>query len=135
MDHFIDNLVEFYEKLSSWEHAVVKGGELSLQQMHTVEVVGNSSEIRMKELAEKLSVTTGTLTVMVQRLEKMKILERKRSEKDARSFCISLTKKGRALYDEHHRLHAELSEEISSALEVNEIEEFNRLLEKVIRSF
>ena len=63
------NIVEFYEKLSSWEHEVVRGSDLTPNQMHAIEIVGHEKSLRMKELAERLGVTTGTLTVTVDRLE------------------------------------------------------------------
>ncbi len=64
-------IIEFYDKISSWEHEVVKKSGLSPAQMHAIEIVGHHQKLRMKELAEKMGgITTGTLTVMVDRLEK-----------------------------------------------------------------
>ena len=33
-------IVEFYEKLSSWEHEVVRDSDLTPSQMHAVEIIG-----------------------------------------------------------------------------------------------
>ncbi|MDZ7794694.1 MAG: MarR family transcriptional regulator [Spirochaetia bacterium] len=55
--------------MNSWEQSVVSDSSVSLAQMHLLEVIGNRGEMRMKELAGILGVTTGTLTVMVHRLE------------------------------------------------------------------
>jgi len=55
--------------MSSWEHAVVKESGLTPVQMHAIEILGHQESLRMKELAHKLGVTTGTLTVMIDRLE------------------------------------------------------------------
>ncbi|WP_319548446.1 MarR family transcriptional regulator [Desulfogranum marinum] len=63
-------IVEFYEKLSSWEDSVVRESGLTTAQANTIEIVGHAGSIKMKDLAEKLGVTTGTLTVAVDRLEK-----------------------------------------------------------------
>ena len=65
-----DLIIEFYEKLSSWEHSVVEGSGLTLPQTHTIEILGVNDGIRMKDLAAKMGVTTGTLTVMIDNLEK-----------------------------------------------------------------
>lgn len=135
MERFIDNLIELYEKLSSWEHEVVRGTELSLQQMHTVGVIGSFGEIRMKELAQKLGVTTGTLTVMIQRLEQLSMVIRKKSETDGRSFTITLTEKGKENYEIHHRSHKELSQELAQDLTQDELDQFNLLLERVVKNF
>ena len=69
-------IIEFYEKLSSWEHAIVRGHELTLAQMHIIEILGLHQALRMKELAEKMGVTTGSLTVVVDKLVQKEIVRR-----------------------------------------------------------
>ncbi len=135
MEHFTNNLVEFYEKLSSWEHDVVKGSGLSLPQMHTIEVLGNNRNIRMKELSIKLGVSTGTLTVMIKRLEKLGFVTREKNPEDGRSFQLNLTSEGEDIHDEHHRLHITLSEEIANRLNEDEVKQFNTILTKINETF
>lgn len=125
-------IVEFYEKISSWEHAVVKGSGLSTAQMHTIEIVGHAEKIRMKDLAEKMGVTTGTLTVSVDKLEKMNLLERTRHESDRRSYMIVLTKDGEKLFREHHKLHVQMTQELVNDLSEEEQDQFGRILLKSI---
>ena len=121
-------LVEFYEKMSSWENGIVADREISLPQMHLIETVGNHGSLRMKELSEKLGVTTGTLTVMVHRLTSKGYLFREQDAEDHRSYFIRLTDRGRAEYDHHHRLHAQLIEEIVAVLNEEPSREFFRAL-------
>ena len=59
----------------------------------------------MKELAEKMGLTTGTITLMVDRLEKQGAAARKPHAKDRRSILVVLTKEGKRLFEEHHQLH------------------------------
>ena len=128
-------IVEFYEKLSSWEHEVVRGSDLTPNQMHAIEIVGHEKSLRMKELAEKLGVTTGTLTVTVDRLERKGLLERKPHETDRRSYRVVLTESGRVHFAKHHAFHLKLTEEIASVLTPEELEGFELVLEKVIKQF
>ena len=125
-------LVELYERLSSWEQAVVKGSGLSTAQMHTIEIVGHSGSLRMKELAKKMGVTTGTLTVMIDRLEQQGLLQRTPHETDRRSYLIALTEKGQGLFIEHHQYHLRLTEEITATLSKEEQALFSAVLEKII---
>ncbi len=115
-------LAEFYDKMSSWEHSVVKDSGLSPAQMHAVEIIGHHQDMRMKELAERLGVTTGTLTVGVDKLEKLGLVERKAHEKDRRSWLIVLTGEGKKMYEEHHKLHQQFTNEISRDLTLEQIE-------------
>lgn len=120
--------MEFYDKLSSWEHSVVKGSGLSPAQMHTIEVIGHHQNLMMRELADRLGITTGTLTVAVDRLEKLGMVRRKPHEHDRRSWLIVLTEQGRAMYEQHNRYHEELTQEISHELSDQDMETLKRLL-------
>ena len=113
--------MEFYDKLSSWEHSVVKDSGLSTAQMHTIEVIGHHQNLMMRELADRLGITTGTLTVAVDRLEKLGMVKRKPHEHDRRSWLIVLTSQGKKMYEQHHKYHEEFTREISLALDEDEI--------------
>lgn len=125
-------LIEFYEKISSWEQAVVRGTGLSPAQMHAIEIVGHGAPLRMKELAEKIGVTTGSLTVMIDRLERQGLLRRQPHATDRRSCLIALTEKGERLFGEHHHYHLRLTQEITSSLSQEEQELFSGLLGRVL---
>lgn len=124
-------LVEFYERFSSWEQGVVKTTALTLPQMHTLEVLGSTGRLRMKELAEKMGVTTGSLTVLVDRLVKAELVVREPNEHDRRSIMVGLTAEGEALFQEHHDLHNQLTHELVNALEPEETESLLRILAKI----
>ncbi|CAG36226.1 MarR family winged helix-turn-helix transcriptional regulator [Desulfotalea psychrophila] len=125
-------LVEFYDKISSWEHSVVKESGLSPTQMHTIEIIGHNQEMRMKELAEKLGITTGTLTVGIDKLEKQGLVQRKPHEKDRRSWLIVLTERGEAMFKEHHRFHQAFTQDICAELTSEEVASLARLLGAVL---
>lgn len=125
--------MEFYDKLSSWEHSVVKDSGLSPAQMHTIEVIGHHQNLMMRELADRLGITTGTLTVAVDRLEKLGMVRRKPHEHDRRSWLIVLTDQGKAMYEQHHRYHEELTREISRELSDQEIETLTRLVGRIVQ--
>lgn len=109
-------MVEFFEKLSSWEQSVVRGQGLTLQQMHTLEILGIHDALRMKDLAGRMGVTTGTLTVMIDRLEQAGLVRRVPNEQDRRSIFIELTEQGRGHFKEHDALHSRLTREITAPL-------------------
>ncbi|MBM9603637.1 MarR family winged helix-turn-helix transcriptional regulator [Desulfopila inferna] len=126
-------LAEFYDKMSSWEHSIVKDSGLSPAQMHTVEIIGHNQDMRMKELAERLGVTTGTLTVGVDKLEKLGLVQRRPHEKDRRSWLIVLTDKGKKMYEEHHAFHQQFTNEISGDLTLEQIKTLTEHLDKLLK--
>ena len=123
-ESYTKNLTEFFERLSSWEDGIVRDTGISLPQMHLIEVVGNHEALRMKDLADKLGVTTGTLTVMIDRLSRKGYVERLRDDMDRRSYFITLTDPGREHYRNHHRMHDGLIADICDLLGESESERF-----------
>lgn len=128
-------IVEFYEKLSSWEHCVVRDKGLTLPQMHSLEILGIHAALRMKELAEKMGVTTGTLTVMIDRLEKSGLVRRRPHATDRRSILVELTDAGHELFREHDALHHQLTEDITSTFDADERTRLAAMLKKMNREF
>ena len=131
LERLSDLLIEFYEKLSSWEQAVVRDTPITLPQMHTLEILGQQSPLRMKELAAKMGVTTGTLTVNVDRLEKQGLVARIPHETDRRSILVALTPAGEELFHEHHDHHLHLTRELQAALSPEETTQFASILAKL----
>ncbi|MBD1577500.1 MarR family transcriptional regulator [Vibrio sp. S11_S32] len=109
-------IIEFYDKLSAWEHDIVRGKSFTLAQIHTVEVLGAHGTMRMKALSDKLGITTGTLTVQVDKLVAANIIERHPHQTDRRSIVVGLTPLGYTLYNEHNDLHLALTQRISAEL-------------------
>ncbi|MFO7785449.1 MAG: MarR family transcriptional regulator [Desulfatiglandales bacterium] len=128
-------LVEFFEKFSSWETGVVRGKPLTLSQIHAVEILNSQGVLKMKELAEKMGVTTGTLTVLVDRLEKAGLVERRPHETDRRSIRVLLTDRGLSIAQEHHKLHRRLTQELTSSMSKEEISSLVGHLKKMLGSF
>ena len=126
-------LAEFYDKMASWEHSIVKDSGLSPAQMHTVEIIGHNQDMRMKELAERLGVTTGTLTVGVDKLEKLGLVERRPHESDRRSWLIVLTDDGKQMYEQHHKYHQEFTNEISRDLTLEQINNLTEHLNIILK--
>ncbi len=134
LESLSDLIIEFYEKLSSWEQAVVRDSPITLAQTHTLEILGQQSPLRMKELAATMGVTTGTLTVTVDRLEKQGFVARIPHETDRRSILVGLTEAGQTLFQEHHAHHLNLTRELSAALTPEETEQFQAILTKLTQA-
>lgn len=131
LEDYSRTLTEFFERMNSWEQSVVSETGVSLAQMHLIEVIGNRGEMRMKELAGILGVTTGTLTVMVHRLVEKGYIFRSKDERDKRSYFVGLTGRGKEEYRHHHHMHFHLIEGIVDSLGEDEAETFFSDLKKL----
>ncbi|USD99782.1 MarR family transcriptional regulator [Vibrio sp. SCSIO 43133] len=110
-------LTEFYDKMSSWEQSVVKETGYSLAQVHTIEVLGIHGAMRMKELADKLGITTGTLTVQVDKLVAANLMERLPHPNDRRAIVVALTQQGQEIHRHHNQLHLDLVKDLTRHIE------------------
>ncbi|ELR67292.1 Transcriptional regulator, MarR family [Photobacterium marinum] len=128
-------IIEFYEKLSSWEQSVVRGKGFTLPQVHIVEILGVHGAMRMKELADKIGVTTGTLTVQVDKMVNTDLIQRRPHESDRRSILVELTEKGQEMYQEHDNLHLALTQDITAKLDDTERQNLLSYLKKMNQEF
>ncbi len=132
----LNNLItEFYDKMSSWEMSVVKETGYSLAQIHTLEVLGSHGAMRMKELANRLGITTGTLTVQVEKLVQAGLIERQSIEGDRRSVQVALTDKGNEVFQEHNALHLTLTDELTRPLTSVQQQELTNILTQMNKQF
>jgi len=131
IDELNEGLVEFFDRFSSWESSIIEAGHLKIADAHAIEVLGHYGRMNMKELAGRLGLTTGTTTMTVDRLERGGYACRIRAEHDRRSYIIELTSAGCKAYEEHHRHHLSLAEEISSILGEKDSELFVAILRKI----
>ncbi|RNB79728.1 MarR family transcriptional regulator [Brevibacillus fluminis] len=91
--------------------------------------------ISVKVLAEKIHRTQPTVSVLVDKLEKLGYVERRKSEEDSRVTLVALTKKGQTLEPIFAKVSEELNELLYGGLTDDEKELFESLLERVFQRF
>ena len=135
LEHLSQLITDFYDKMSSWEQSVVKETGYSLAQVHTIEVLGVHGALRMKELSEKLGITTGTLTVQIEKLVKAELVKRCEHPTDRRAIVVDLTPAGQAIHTQHNQLHLDLVNDLTSGISSEETQVLTACLEKMNRKF
>ncbi len=132
LEQLTSALMEFCERFNGWEGAVAKMGSLSLPQLRTVCVIGRNADIRMKDIADHMELTTGTVTVMIDRLQEMGLVERCRNESDRRSYKIVLSEKGQKYYAEHRKRQKELTRKLAMKLSEEDRDGCQRILDSFL---
>lgn len=84
--------------------------------------------LTMKEIAEKINRTKPTVTVLVNKLEKLGYIKRCVSEKDSRYTYITLTQRG----EDFKPIFEKISEELNSMLYKNLSDEESTILENIL---
>jgi DNA-binding MarR family transcriptional regulator len=131
VEQLTNEIYNFFNRFVSWETAIVRSSDLTISENHAIEVLGIYGKMNMKTLADKLAVTRGTVTVTVDRLEKGGYAKRSTIEEDRRAYIIELTPEGHEAFEEHHKHHLRLTEELAPLLSDTETETLIRILQRL----
>lgn len=93
---------------------------LTINEVHVIEKIGTMRLKSLGEVAEKLYVTSGTLTVMVNKLVSKNYIDKLRSDKDKRVVYLNLTKKGEDIFESHKNFHEKMIKDTQITLDKNE---------------
>jgi DNA-binding MarR family transcriptional regulator len=104
--------IRFYERFADREEAVAAEVGLTPRQCHAIVELGEAGPSRMKALSERIGVTTGTMTVLADRLERLGMIERAEDPLDGRAITLRLTPAGTAVHEEHRRHHRDMARDI-----------------------
>ena len=84
----------------------------------------------VNDIARRLLLETNTVTPLLQRMEKLGIISRKKGEQDKRQQIVSLTKKGKALEKEAFAQVPSCMKDQLSACPLN-LEDYQRLAQEL----
>jgi DNA-binding MarR family transcriptional regulator len=108
--------------------------DLSLRQIHYLDVLDELGTPTTSELARALGVSKPSVSVAVRRLEGAGYLRRAPSDEDGRSHHLHLTEKGRAFLGAHGAVHDDIARLLTRGLSRREADAMKRLAHKVVRS-
>lgn len=91
------HLSRFFNKSIRISNQHLKEWDLSSAQFDVLAQVGANKRLTQKELGDKLLVTKGNITQLLVKMEKMGLITR---EREWKTKYLSLTEKGRELYDD-----------------------------------
>ncbi|MDH4139277.1 MAG: MarR family transcriptional regulator [Coriobacteriia bacterium] len=91
-------------------------------------MLSENEGISQGDLAEKLGVARPTVTIMLKKMEKAGLIERRADESDQRSKRIFLTQAGRSLHANLKAVHAEVVEFTIGQMSEDDQRELERLL-------
>ncbi len=100
-------------------------------QFAVLECLGHLGPLAIGELSRKMLVTGGSMTVVIDNLEKRGLVTRGHSAKDRRSVVVRLTAKGAVFFDQVFPSHAEYIRQAAAVLDRNEQIQLEKLLKKL----
>lgn len=96
-------------------------------------VLWETDELTVNDITRKLILNTNTITPLLQRMEKLELISRHRSENDERKVIVKLTHKGLDMQNDAENIPIQLGTQLSSGkLQVKELMEMKDQLYKII---
>jgi DNA-binding MarR family transcriptional regulator len=106
--------------------------ELTLTQMHYLEMISALVNPNLTELAAAMKLTKPTITVLVDKLIEKELVRKVQSDADRRSTHLHLTERGKLINQMHEYAHRRMAEEIEKKINSEEAVQLARLLEKIM---
>ena len=96
----IENFQDLHKNMHYLLNEKTKQFDLSASQVRLLMIVKKHQNINQNSLAKKLNVTKATLSVRLQRLEKMGYLTKKHDIHDKRNYILNITDMGDTFINE-----------------------------------
>ena len=130
-------LVESMDKLSDlmrkFQTQLRKGDlkEYTLRQLYYIELIDKNQGISVSELAKKLEVKKSTVSIAINQLIDLGIVNKIQSNSDKRFYFLQLTSKGNQIMEMHKQIHKNTIKKISKILNPEEVENFVKIVNKI----
>lgn len=124
-------LMRASESVAADVHRTLADSQLSVSQFGILEALYHLGPMCQKDLARKILKSPGNITMVIDNLEKQKLVNRRRDEEDRRHLVISLTSKGEDLIATIFPEHVERIRKRMSRLTTKEQQTLSKLLRKL----
>ncbi|WP_319421988.1 MarR family winged helix-turn-helix transcriptional regulator [Pleurocapsa sp. FMAR1] len=128
-------LARAYQAFTDYSAKHLRTLGLTTCQFDVIATLGNTDGMNMTDIASKTLVTKGTLTGIIDRLEKKGFVTREVPPDNRRSFIIVLTPEGKATFDTVFPAHIAHLKERFDHLSTEELEQTRQGLEALRRLF
>ncbi|MBW4520881.1 MAG: MarR family transcriptional regulator [Scytolyngbya sp. HA4215-MV1] len=127
----VRELVHTYQAFLTYDEAHIRQLGLTVPQFDVIATLGNTSGMMMGQLAEKTLTTKGTLTGIVDRLEKKGLVRREVPPDNRRCFKIVLTQEGEQMFEQVFPDHIAYLKARFDLLSAKELEEARVILKRL----
>jgi DNA-binding MarR family transcriptional regulator len=106
--------------------------DLTVNQLHCIEVVGQRQNPTLTEIAAELKITKASASVLVDKLAEKGYVKKVQSDTDRRSAHLHLTEKGELAGNLHKEVHLSFAKLLTTPLVETEKEQLVGLLNKAV---
>ena len=133
LEEIISKLSAYMAHMEELARAQYQFKDLTLTQMHYLEMISDLENPNLTELAIAMKLTKPTVTVLVDRLLEKELIYKVQSDADRRSTHLHLTERGKLINQMHEYAHLRMAREIEEKITPEETGELTRLLDKILK--
>ena len=133
------NLAELFEilsqKMEEHESKVIEMSSfrnLSMKQIHYLDVISHMENPTLGELAIRLELSKPSITAIIDRFESDGFIVKNQNDNDRRIQHIELSEKGKQISNLHDEIHRGFAEYFKQNLDNAEIYQLTAIISKVI---
>lgn len=128
-------LVRTYQAFYNYDETLIRQYNLTHSQFDVIATLGNTVGLSMGEIGEKTLITKGTLTGVIDRLEKKNLVLREVPSDNRRTVIVKLTPEGEATFERVFPQHIAQLKQRFEQLEPSELELLRVLLNRLRQVF
>jgi len=130
-------LVESMDKLSElmnkFQIQLLSGDlkQYTLRQLYYIELINKNEGISVSEISKILDVKKSTVSIAINQLIELGIVNKIQSNTDKRFYYLQLTQKGKDIMKIHKQVHQNTIKKIIKILDPEEVENFIKIVNKI----
>jgi DNA-binding MarR family transcriptional regulator len=132
-DRIVDAVWEIWRNSRTITRQVNKDN-ITPEQFWILRFLYKSGPHRIKDIASQLGTTSSPVTIVIKRLERDKVVTRKRSSRDEREVEVSLTELGERVFEEWRQTRRKALSSLFDSLDAREKTVLQILLGKVVKA-
>lgn len=105
--------------------------KFNFQDFKSIYYIGQNPGIKQRDLASHLMVTAGNTSIIISKLVRNKVIQKKRLENNQRAVQLTLTAEGKKIYSTMLTMHLQFCENILKKLNDKEQKVFLSLFNKI----
>ncbi len=124
-------LMRAAESITHRTHQHLSATGLTLSQFAVLEALYHLGPLSQKDIGEKILRSSGNITMVIDNLEKRKLVQRKRHKVDRRYFIVHLTTQGKKMIGDIFPRHAAVIATEMGVLSAGEQKTLSKLCKKL----
>lgn len=129
----VESMDKLNELMRKFQIQLLSGDlkQYTLRQLYYIELINKNEGISVSEISKILDVKKSTVSIAINQLIELGIVNKIQSNTDKRFYYLQLTQKGKDIMEMHKQVHKNTIRKILKILDQEEVENFIKIVNKI----